>query len=202
MFLAAISLGVEAQNATNQPPEPLPLIPEDVQLLKESMLWQQTLDLRTGAGYRDNVLLSPSAPQGSAFLADGLDYSASRLPLDGWGVSFVASGDDNRYLQNVPSDGTDFWLADLTVKRFLGDHWQAGMEGTENYLDEVDLVDTAAGPTAVEVQGNILKLKPLSAGTWAPTGGWNWISQPLVKSWTLHLTTFGNTGLKSSWLWR
>jgi hypothetical protein len=146
--------------STNPLPDDLPLIPEDVTLFKESMLWQHTLGVRTGAGYRDNVLLSPSNPQGSAFLADGLDFSLTRLPLDGWGVDFLASGDDERYLQNVPSDGTDFWLADLTVRRFLGDNWLVGFEATENYLDEIDFVDTTGGPEIAELQGNIIKMKP------------------------------------------
>ena len=136
------------------------------------MLWQHTASLRTGAGYNDNVLLSPTDPKGSAFTTEGLDYSLTRLPLDGWGVDFVASGDDVRYLQNVPSDGTDFWLADLTLKRFLGENWLVGIEGLENYLDEVDYVDTLTGPEIVEIQGNIIKVKPFlrrSLGTnwWA-----------------------------------
>lgn len=160
ILLATLTLTAEAQMSSNTPPEDLPLIPEDAKLLKESLLWQYTLSLRTGAGYRDNVLLSPSDPQGSAFVTGGLDYSLSRVPLDGWGVDAIFSGDDERYLQNVPSDGTDFWLTDITFKRFLGDNWETGIESTENYLDEVDFVDTITGPEAVEIQGNILKLKP------------------------------------------
>ena len=160
LALATLALTARAQTSTNASSEDLALIPEDAGLLKESMLWQHTLALRTGAGYDDNVLLSPSSPQGSAFLTAGLDFSLSRLPLDGWGVDVLATGDDQRYLQNGRSRGTDFWLTDVTIKRFLGDHWQAGVEATENYLDEVDYVDTLAGPAAVEIQGNALKLKP------------------------------------------
>jgi hypothetical protein len=148
-----------ARLATNLPAEDLALIPEEAKLFNESMLWQHTLSLRTGAGYNDNVLLSPSATQGSSFVTEGLDLSLSRLPLDGWGVDLVVSGDDVRYLQNVPSDGTDFWLADLTLKRFLGDNWVVGIESLENYLDEVDYVDTLFGPEVVEIQGNIIKMK-------------------------------------------
>ena len=160
MLLATLALTAKAQTQTNALPEGLPLIPEDARLLKESMLWQYTLSLRTGAGYQDNVLLSPSDPQGSAFITEGLDFSLSRLPLDGWGVDAFFSGDDQRYLQNVPSDGTDFWLTDVTLKRFFGENWEAGIEATGNYLDEVDYVDTFTGPEAVEIQGDILKLKP------------------------------------------
>jgi len=160
MLLATLALTAEAQTPTNALPENLPLIPEDTKLVNESMLWQYTLSLRTGAGYQDNVLLSPSDPKGSAFITEGLDFSLSRLPLNGWGVDAIFSGDDQRYLQNVPSDGTDFWLADVTVKRFLGDNWLLGVESTENYLDEIDYVDTFTGPEAVEIQGNILKTKP------------------------------------------
>jgi hypothetical protein len=146
--------------ATNAIAEELPLIPEDARLIEESMLWDYTVSVRTGAGYNDNVLLSPSSPHGSALLTGGLDCSISRLPLAGWGLDFVASGDDVRYLQNGPSDGTDFWLADLTLKHLLGDNWLAGVEGLENYLDEVDYVDGPEGPEIVELQGNNLKLKP------------------------------------------
>jgi hypothetical protein len=146
--------------ATNSTAEDLLLIPEDAKLFKESMLWQHTVSLRTGAGYDDNVLLSPGAPQGSAFATAGLDGSFSRLPLDGWGVDLVVSGDDVRYLQDVPTGGTDFWLADLTLKRFLGDNWVAGVETSENYLDEVDYVDALTGPEFLDIQGDILNIKP------------------------------------------
>jgi len=169
--LAMFALTAQAGPSTNAPsPEDLPLIPEDVKLVKESMLWQYTLSLRTGAGYRDNVLLSPSAAQGSALATGGLDFSLSRLPLDGWAVDAFVSGDDERYLRNVPSDGTDFWLADVTVKRFLGDNWLAGVETGENYLEEVDYVDTSAGPAVVEIAGNIIKMKPFVRRNW----GTNW----------------------------
>lgn len=160
VLLAMFTLRAEAESPTNAPLEDLPLIPEDVKLFKESMLWQYTVSLRTGAGYRDNVLLSPSNAQGSGFVTEGLDASLSRLPLDGWGVDAIFSGDDERYLQNVPSDGTDFWLADVTLKRFLGDHWLLGVETGDNYLDEVDYVDTRTGPEAVEIAGNTITLKP------------------------------------------
>ncbi len=159
-LLTALLQAANAQTVSNAPAQDLPLIPEDAKLLNESSLWQHTLSLRTGVGYQDNVLLSPAGAQGSAFLASGLDFPLSRLPLDRWGIDVNVSGDDQRYLQNVIPDGTDFWFADINAKRFLGDHWQAGLEATESYLDEVDYVDTLIGPAAVEIQGNALKLKP------------------------------------------
>lgn len=159
MFLI-VALQTRAQTDTNSLAADLPLIPENAKLVKESMLWSHTLTLRTFSGFKDNVLLSPADMQGSAVIGGGLDYSLSRLPLDGWGVDVLVSGDDERYLQKVPSDGADFWFADITGKRFLGDNWQLGFDANENYLDEVDFVDTAFGPSAVEIQGKILKLKP------------------------------------------
>ena len=177
--------------ATHSPPADLPLIPGDIQLLKESLLWQQTGSLRAGAGYDDNVLLSPRAAYGSALATAGLDYSLSRLPLDGWGVDLKLGGDDVRYLQKTPSDGTDFWVADCTVKRFVGDHWQVGVEGLVNYLDEVDYVGTLDGPEAVEVQGEVLRITPflrrnLSSNWWtqleAPAGR-EMFEAPLDNTW-------------------
>lgn len=155
---------------TNAETEDLPLIPEDAKLFRESMLWLHTATLRTGAGYNDNVFLSPTVQQGSVLITEGLDFSLSRLPLDGWGIDLAVGGDDVRYLQDVPSNGTDFWLGDLTIKRYLGD-WVLGMEGLENYLDEVDYVDTVTGPKVEEIEGNVLKAQPMVRRNLG-TNGW------------------------------
>ena len=74
----------------------LELIPDKPKLWSESFLWDKDITLRAGIGYKDNVLSSPSAPQGSGFFTSGLDLAIFRLPLNGVGFDLTVTGDDAR----------------------------------------------------------------------------------------------------------
>ena len=148
------------QAISNSLPADLPLIPEDVKLLTESMLWQQNLTVRTGAGWRDNATLSPTNQQASAFLAGGFDCALTRLPLDGLSVDIFVTGDSMRYLQNVPPDGEEFWIASGTVKKTLGDDWLIGFEGQWNYLNQVEYAIFGNGVQNLEVEGDFFRARP------------------------------------------
>ena len=118
----------------------------DDSLWQESMLWDHEVSVRSGLGYKDNVLLSPFTPQGSGFFANGLDFSLIRLPLDRWQVVFMVSGDDWRYWNDAGTRNEDFALADLRVNRFLGSLWQVGCEA--RYVYDHQVIDVSQLPGA------------------------------------------------------
>src|SRR5690349_18239069 len=116
----------------------LALIPEDDSIWKESLLWDKDVVLRAGFGYKDNVLLAPSAPQGSPFFTSGLDLTIFRLPLDGLEVNLSIVGDDVRYTRHPGGlSGEDLFLASAQVQRYFSGVWRAGLELRYSYVDQV-----------------------------------------------------------------
>ena len=64
-------------------------------------LWDRSFSVRTGFGFKDNVLLSHSNPQQSAFFSAGFEASVYRLAEDGTEFNFLFTADDNYYF-SVP----------------------------------------------------------------------------------------------------
>jgi len=168
------------------------LIPENMKLWTESMLWDEQISLSSGLGYNNNVLLSAFNPQGSAFFINGLDLVVMRLPLDGWQVVGAITGDDIRYWHNVGTSREDSFIASLRVERELPDGWQAGLEARGLYEDQVLDVTTSLGVPATElvegygIMGIPSLRKALMAGLWlkleVPVTRWNF-DAPLDDYW-------------------
>ena len=59
--LFALIAPCAAQGLSDALTNDLALIPEDDSIWKESLLWDKDVVLRAGFGYKDNVLLAPSA---------------------------------------------------------------------------------------------------------------------------------------------
>jgi hypothetical protein len=137
------------------------LIPDKFALLPESALWDTSVTLRTGLGYKDNVPLS-TAPQGSPFFTSGLDLLLYRLPMDGLDATLLVTGDDTRYWRNP--DGIykeDLFLASGQLTKHFGTQWQAGLEVRGIYADQVvEELIAAGGVQAVEARGYTLAAKP------------------------------------------
>jgi hypothetical protein len=155
----------------------LDLIPEKASLWQESLLWSQSLSLRAGVGYKDNVALSPSNGRGSGFFTEGLDLLVFRLPVDGLEFSLSVTGDDTRYWWPVEGiDGEDAFLANAQLQKYFGRDWRAGLDLKYLYLDQVleELVQTG-GFQVVQAKGNTLGVSPflrrnLGANCWAQIG--------------------------------
>ena len=186
------SLGL-AQNATNVMEDNLPLITAkdlDTQSLLKSLLWDQSGTVRTDLGYQDNVLSSPTNTMGSSYCGAGLDYSLTRLPLDGWGVNITVTGDSIRYMQNVPTSGEDFWVASESLKHMDG-NWEYGFEAMENYVDQEEFALVQNGLNVVDVRGALLTGKPyirrdFGTNVWLQadfSGGRNWMADPIGDQW-------------------
>jgi hypothetical protein len=157
------------------------LIPKDVQLWTESMLWDEQVNVSSGVGYKDNVLLSAFNPRGSAFAVNGLDLMVLRLPMDGWKVVGAIVGDDTRYWHDVGVDREDSWISSLRVERELPAGWLAGLEARGLYEHEVLNVTTPEGsPTNDLVDGYGITVQP-SIRKDLFTDGWLKIEFPATR---------------------
>lgn len=152
--ILALRLAISGHAGETNLEAQLDLIPENQPLLTESLLWTEAVTLRSGAGYRDNVLLSAVNSRGSGFFTSGLDLMFYRLPLDGWEVILFASGDDLRYWNDAGTANEDFWIGSAQVNRHFNDHWQAGLAVQGFYQDQV--LDAAAGGQIVSQPTNYL----------------------------------------------
>src|SRR6476661_5435877 len=72
--------------------------------LKPLSVWDKSLNLRFGGGYKDNLLLSNIRTIASGFVATGIDLMVVRLPTDGAQFVFFLNREDIRYLAGGPVD--------------------------------------------------------------------------------------------------
>lgn len=148
------------------------LIPEDMKLWTESMLWTEEASVSSGVGYNNNVLLSPFNARGSGYVIDSLDLMVIRLPLDGWQVVGALVGDDTRFWHDVGTSREDTFLGTISVERELPDDWQIAWEERGLYEDEVlDVTTAQALPTTALVEGYGITGQPsarhdLAGGVW------------------------------------
>jgi hypothetical protein len=176
------------------PPSEPDLISGNEALWTQSMLWDEQIALYSGVGYKDNVLLSPFNPRGSAFVIDGVDLAVMRLPLDGWQVEGVVVGDDIRYWRNVGTNSEDSLICSLRVQRELADGWRVALEGRG--LDEKQVLDIStseAVPATALVKGYGITATPslrkdFQDGLWVqvevPVTRWS-LAAPLDDYWEL-----------------
>jgi hypothetical protein len=157
------------------------LIPTNATLWTESMLWDEEGDVSSGVGYNNNVLLSATNRQGSAFYVNGLDFVVTRLPIDGWQVVGAVIADDIRYWRNVGTGSEDSFVASLTVERELPAGWQAGLELRDLYEKEVLDITTSEGVAAPTlVQGYGITEEPYVRKN-LPAGFWLKLEMPVTR---------------------
>jgi hypothetical protein len=126
-------------------------------------LWTRTFDFRTGAGYKDNVLLGHYQKEGSGFWLGGVDIFILRIPVDGTQISLFLSADDKRYFSTSAIDHEDLALLNFEVKRDLTHGWNAGA-GVQ-YLYQDQLFDTSVSETnreVIPVVGHAFQLTPFA----------------------------------------
>lgn len=75
--------------------------------------WEPVFTVRSGGGYKDNVFLAHTQPQGSAFVSGGGDVMVLRLAPAGPLFSFFASADANHFLEPSHTEYAAFALAKL-----------------------------------------------------------------------------------------
>jgi hypothetical protein len=157
------------------------LIPEDMKLWTESMLWDEQFSVSSGVGYNNNVLLSAFNPRGSGFVINGLELMVMRLPLDGWQVIGAIVGDDTRFWHDVGTSREDSFLGTITVQRELPDDWLVAWEERGLYEDEVLDVSLSSGaPTTALVEGCGITGQP-SLRHDLPYGFWLKLGVPFTR---------------------
>ena len=162
----------------------LELIPDKPKLWSESFLWDKDITLRAGIGYKDNVLSSPSAPQGSGFFTSGLDLAIFRLPLNGVGFDLTVAGDDVRYWRDVAGvQGEDSLLASAQFEKYLQEQWRLGLEVKDVYMDQValSLIQTG-GVSAVVAKGDTIGVRPFVRRDFG-TNWWIQVGLPVEREW-------------------
>ena len=124
-------------------------------------LWDKTINLRLGVGFKDNVLLSPNAAAESAFIGTGLDLMLWRLPVEGTQFYLFFTGDDTRFLSGRDVNKEQSFIAQTQVKKEFGQHWKTALALQYLYQDQV--FDASTIETifrTVKAQGHSLSLRP------------------------------------------
>jgi hypothetical protein len=130
----------------------------DEELLAEAdweiPLWDYSVDLQGGFGYKDNVLLSHSDVQGSAFWMSGFETMIFRLPTRGWQFYFYAEASDVRYFDFPEVGDEQVALAAAQLSKDLGPGWKTTLG--LNYLYQNQVYDLSATYTNDSSVGQIL----------------------------------------------
>ncbi|HWI55728.1 MAG TPA: hypothetical protein VNZ22_00775 [Bacillota bacterium] len=108
-------------------------------------VWYKTVDLRGSFGYKDNVLLSPTAPKASPFWDSGLDFILYRLPTHGWQFNLFLTGDDVRYFNAVGVENEQSLIVAAQLAKDWGNHWKSTLGTLYSYQNQV--IDTSTTET-------------------------------------------------------
>src|SRR5256885_12911431 len=99
--------------------------------------WERDFSLRTGAGYRDNVGLSSTSPQASAFIMTGLELILLRLPEKRTEFNLFLTGQDLRFLDSSIVNKEQTAFAQALVKTDFGSGWQGSLAADYVYQNQV-----------------------------------------------------------------
>jgi hypothetical protein len=155
-------------------------------------VWDRSFDLRTGVGYKDNVLLGSNVREGSAFETTGLDVMLIRLSTSDTLFNFLLSGDDTRFLQAKDVDKEQSVIAQAQLKQGFGNEWKGAFTVQYFYQNQVyDASITETNFTPVKARGHNLSLRP-SVRRALPKNFWlelelaaqrQWFAAPLPTYW-------------------
>jgi hypothetical protein len=101
-------------------------------------LWDKSITLRGAIGYKDNVLLSSTQEDASAFWQTALDITLMRLSLDqGPNLTFFLSGEDRRYFSAEEINKEQLLLTHLKLEQPFLEDWAASAVVQYLYADQV-----------------------------------------------------------------
>jgi hypothetical protein len=123
--------------------------------------WEQTFNLRTWSGYKDNVLLGNQQTVESPFLAGGADYFLWRMPSNGWDYTLFLTADYIRYLNDEHVDDETTVLAHSRLQKEWNEKWKSTAIVEYLFFDQVfdnSTFDQEIG--SVQIQGQSLQFKP------------------------------------------
>jgi hypothetical protein len=125
-------------------------------------LWDKSVTLRGALGYKDNVLLSSTQEDGSAFWQSALDVTLLRLSLDqGPNVTFFLSGEDRRYFSAEQIHKEQLLLTHLKLEQPFLEDWTASAALQYMYADQVyDASATEQILTTMPVKSHNIQVAP------------------------------------------
>lgn len=100
-------------------------------------LWYPSFEVRGGFGYKDNVLLSHTNAQGSAFWMSSVEALAFRLPSDGWQFNCFLDATDVRYFNARSVDNEQLILAVAELTKDWGSGWKSALGFNYMYQNQV-----------------------------------------------------------------
>ncbi len=151
-------------------------------------LWNYEGSLRGSFGYKDNVLLSHTNAQGSAFWMSGAEFMVFRLPTHGWQFNFFADATDLRFFNSPSVNNEQVALAVAQLSKDFGNGWKSTLG--LNYLFQNQVFDNSANytnqTTVGVIKGNTLSPRWAVRKTFDPvwidgelTGTRQWLDSPL-----------------------
>jgi hypothetical protein len=162
------------------------------QELDLSPAWQQATDIGVRAGYKDNVTLSSSSPDGSAFLGVGLDSMVWHELGPRSRFEAFLFGEHRQFLESdqIEKEQTLFGL--LQLRQDWTDIWQSGTAFEYLYQDQViDLTATETETQPSRILGQTFTgrsdLKRRLGGGWLElqvAGTRQFYEEPLDDFWT------------------
>ncbi|MGZ8919850.1 MAG: hypothetical protein ACXW3L_02580 [Limisphaerales bacterium] len=102
-------------------------------------IWDHSVNLRGGLGYKDNVLLSSIDKQGSAFWQTALDAMLLRADLEsGANLTLFLTAEDRRYFADIDVEKEQLVLMQGKYERpFANDDWFWNTTLQYMYIDQV-----------------------------------------------------------------
>lgn len=144
-------------------------------------LWDRSFSVRTGFGYKDNVLLSHNDPRRSAFASAGFEASVFRLAEDGTLLNLLFTADDNYYFSVPELNDELLVMTAVQLKKPFASDWQATFSLDYFYQDQVlDVSATETNLTAIEVEGHSVQFTPALRRNFGEAG-WLELSAPVAR---------------------
>lgn len=113
--------------------------------LPKVRVWDASVTLTTGLGFKDNVLYNYRAPVSSGFARNGADFTLFRLPINGWQFYAYAYGEDLRYFSADPVKKEQMAMVLAQAKKEWPNHWQMAFTGQYLFLDQIMDLDSEFG---------------------------------------------------------
>ena len=178
VFGAAVAMG-SAQVVPATAPAPTAVPPAALAALLGALSpWNSTVGLRTGLGYKDNLLLSHAHEQGSGFVRSGLEGFLWHLPSGRVDYFAMLNAEGTRYFSGAGIDHEAEAYMHAEWRYQLDERFKFSLALQGYYLDEIfDVSDT-------DVQRVVAQLKVAGATVgpqvrWA-FQPWAWIEAQAV----------------------
>ncbi len=137
-------------------------------------VWDKTVRVTVGGGYRDNVMSSSVAPESSAFVATTAEASFIRLSESGAQLILLLLGEDTRFTDAPAVDKEQLFSGSAEFLKPLGARDELGGRFLYLYQNQVlDASDSYANLYRVLVKGHDFTLQPF----WNHTLGRGWSAQ-------------------------